>query len=373
MPYLSVYLTCTYLSVRVVKDSLAGRTQAFRLDVAALLLGTAALASVRIPGLAIVVQYLLTFSLADRALAQGATRESKLLRLPAVFGFAAALLALVIAAYPAVWTSPLAGTMAALKYMGGHPWSGCTLTWGQCLPAQHLPWYYLPGWLVVKLPIFALIGLALLPFVRKRISADPLHRIAFGTLAFGSCYLLVAAIVFRPPLYDETRHFLFVYPLLFLMASIGLHTAWPKVSVMIVASSVAVFAWDHVRLYPYQYIYFNEAARFLDIDSLFDTDLRGASSRELAGAIAAQRLATAGAGCIFAEPAHLYRPFIGSQLCVRDLGDAYKYPPEGSFVVAAYKRELSVLPGTCRPIAQVSRTLPLSERKMTLALAGRCE
>src|SRR5438132_95869 len=65
-PFMSVYLICTYLSLKLVKRHLhnasASRSVA---DLAGLACATAALVSIRIPGLMILVQYAFTFALAD--------------------------------------------------------------------------------------------------------------------------------------------------------------------------------------------------------------------------------------------------------------------------------------------------------------------
>src|SRR5205814_5768493 len=109
---------------------------------------------------------------------------------------------------------------------------------------------------------------------------DPFQRIAYLTLLFGSLYMLIAVIVLRSHLYDETRQLLFIYPLLFLLGSVALYVASRKLALTAALLSLAMFTWDQSRLHPYQYVYFNEAARFFNIDELFETDYWGASGRE---------------------------------------------------------------------------------------------
>jgi hypothetical protein len=114
----------------------------------------------------------------------------------------------------------------------------------------------------------------------KRICRDPFHRIAYLTLLFGSVYVLIVIIPLRARLYDETRQLLFIYPLLFLLAFIAIYLVSRKLVLVAAVLTVGIFCWDQARLYPYQYVYFNEFGRFLDIDSLFETDYWGISARE---------------------------------------------------------------------------------------------
>jgi len=86
--------------------------------------------------------------------------------------------------------------------------------------------------------------------------------------------MLIAIVVMRSHLYDETRQLLFVYPLLFLTGSVALYVMSRKLAPVAALLSFAIFVWDQVQLHPYQYVYFNEVARFLDIDRLFETEAK---------------------------------------------------------------------------------------------------
>jgi hypothetical protein len=372
IPYLSAYLLCTFLSIRLARHHLDGATGSLRADGLALVLATALLASIRIPGLLIVAQYLFTFALVDRATGSASPPRAPLLRARSVTGFLAILLALVVAAYPVMWLDPLGGLIGAAEYMGGHPWVGCTLTWGTCMDAQDLPASYVPGWLVVKLPLLVLLGLAAAPFAYPRIAPDPLRRVAFLTLVFGAFYLVAWAVLARTPLYDETRQLLFVYPLMFLLACVALHALSRPLSLAAAALSVALFAWDDVALHPYQYVWFNGAARFLDIDRLFLTDYWAESGREMGRLIDGRPEITRDTECIYASPFDHYRPFIAAGQCVKPFAEFNREPPTGQYVFAFHTRLRFRVPGICRQVAEVARTFPLSGQKATMALAFRC-
>ncbi len=371
VPYMAAWLACTWLSLRLVRHHLAGKGWRFG-EGLALALATALLASIRITGLLILAQLLFTFALADRAAGSAVPARGRLLRPAPSLAFFALVMTLVVAAYPVLWPDPIQGLFGAVKYMGEHPWNGCTLTWGECMRAQELPATYLPSWLVVKLPLVALVGIALAPFAYPRIAADTFRRVGFLTLAFGSLYLVAYAVVARTPLYDESRQFLFVYPLLFLLACVALDALSRPLALGAAALAVAMFAGDDLQLNPYQYVYFNEAARFLDVDRLFLTDYWAESGREMGRLIAADAKLTRDVECIYAQPIDHFRPFLGGGRCVKEFAEFNRQPPRGWYILAYHTRIRFKLPGVCDESAEVARTFPLSGRKATMAVAHRC-
>ena len=377
LPYASVYLLCTYLSVRISKARIEGRVRARLGDMAALLLATALLVAIRIPGVVILAQYSITFVaaeiLAKRNGASGGWRSGA----TSVIAFLLLMFLLVIAAYPAFWLHPLRGPVEALRFMLKHPGDTCTLTWGTCMWAQSLPWTYLPGWLLVKLPLFGLSGLALAALMWRRILADPAKAVAVLALVVGVSYPLVSGIAFRAVFYDETRQLLFVYPLILVLACAGWRALSKRAAAFAALASLAGFVADDVALAPYQYAYVNEAARFLRVERLFDTDYWGASGRELSAAVSPILRAAPDAPCVFAEPAHLYRPFLPKGVCVRELAELDRRPAPAAYLVATYNRRMRFSgwrpdrPG-CQRVAVVSRRYPVSGQRIDLASAYLC-
>src|SRR2546430_4778641 len=128
-PFMAVYLVCTYLSLRLVRRHLRSRAGWFRADVAGLACATAALASIRIPGLMILVQYAFTFGIADHS--KSLWTRSKILTWQKITYFFAILVPLVVLAFPAVWLNPLREIFAGIRFVGWYDQPGCTLTWGQ--------------------------------------------------------------------------------------------------------------------------------------------------------------------------------------------------------------------------------------------------
>jgi hypothetical protein len=338
--------------------------------VVGLAFATAALTSIRIPGLMILVQYAFTFALADYCSRD--LKKARLWRWRNVAWFCTVLVALVVIVFPAVWLNPLGEIFAGMKYVGWFYQPGCTLTWGECMK-PYASVAYLSDWLVVKLPIVILAGIAFVPFALKKIWRDPFHRIAYLTLLFGSVYVLIVIIPLRARLYDETRQLLFIYPLLFLLAFIAMYFASQRLALVAAVLALGMFFWDQLRLYPYQYVYFNEFGRFLDIDRLFETDYWGISAREHARVLQADSRFMTGLNCLYAEPIELYRPFMDPNTCVQTL-DALTASPSRNGVVVAVTCSPNRFeaPTTCRQIASVTRKLPLTSRVITMSAAYYC-
>lgn len=79
--------------------------------------------------------------------------------------------------------------------------------------------------------------------------------------------------------------------------------------------------------------------------------------------------------CIYADPDDLYRPFIDPRICVQGLlGFRYLQDiPQRNFVVATYARSRMKMPPNCYQFSALTRTLPLSNRVITMAVAYRCD
>ena len=112
-PFMSVYLICTYLSLRLVKTQLKG-VSLLGGQIAGLGIATAALASIRIPGVMIILQYGFTFFLTD--LGKGRTTP-RIVRPSNVLLFCVLMFPLVVLAYPALWRNPVQELFNAMKFM----------------------------------------------------------------------------------------------------------------------------------------------------------------------------------------------------------------------------------------------------------------
>lgn len=147
-----------------------------------------------------------------------------------------------------------------------------TILDGTVMKNGAVPGTYLSRYLLVRLPEFFLLGLALaligglrlLPRLRyavARRAALPWLPVVLAAV-FPIAYTLLAA----PPLYNGIRHFTFLLPPLAVLAGIGLIAAWLRAARwphgrVLAAVGCIVLAVGHLvtlaRLHPYEYVAYN--------------------------------------------------------------------------------------------------------------------
>lgn len=81
------------------------------------------------------------------------SRQSPAKRLLPLFACAATAGAALILLYPIGWSDPIRFFLDAVRHLTHYPWNGGVLFFGREYPASHVPWYYLPGWMAVTLPV----------------------------------------------------------------------------------------------------------------------------------------------------------------------------------------------------------------------------
>jgi len=279
-------------------------------------------------------------------------------------------------AYPVMWQSPYE-FIKGLQFMGAHPWTGCTLTLGECMPSQRLPYTYIPAWLMVKLPLFALLGLLVLPWMifsrfhkKQGISVMPLMILALSIVAI---YALL--IIKGSTLFDEIRHVLFIAPILFIVGAVALYLLSKKLATAIIVATLALFVVDNVKMYPYQYVWFNEVARFSNINQNFETDWWGSSLRRLARKVNQNATDFSKTQCIYADPAHLMGPFLNKNdfPCINNASALAAHSPT-PYLYAAYVRGTGLsLPRGCKLIYVEKFSLAFAPKPIEVGKLGYCE
>ncbi len=159
-------------------------------------------------------------------------------------------------------------------------------------------WDYLPHYFGIKIPVL-ILALVLLAAVVATVWWVRRARTPVSLAQRNVTLVLVAAVVAPPTyaivvgsvVYDGLRHFLFLVPVLAVVAAV-MAACVPRIvgrrpAVVAVTLSLAMGAMvvrqvqAMVRLHPYQYIYFNELVGGLPgADGDYDTDYYGASYKE---------------------------------------------------------------------------------------------
>ena len=279
IPFLCFWTICTYLSINIFDDLAKNKNLNYR-KVLLISFLSAFLLSIRISGILIFIQYFLTtiiflhISKANLGFFIKSNYKKIILFFFSVILFTYSL-------YPIFWKNPLL-FFEAINYMGNYFNNVCTLTLGKCMYSSNLEATYIPIWLLVKLPFLILFGLILLPFTEKKIFEKRDNLIIFGTLLLSSFFIPFILILKKVNLYDELRHVLFIFPMIFILGVVSLYIFSRKIFYTLSLLTISLFLIENVKIYPYQYAWFNTPSRIMNLSKNFELDYWGISGKELA-------------------------------------------------------------------------------------------
>ena len=308
IPFLSIWVVCTYLSFNIF-EKLLERNALNYSNVLLLAISTAFLLSIRVAGVLILFQYLITFIIFISSSKINLSSFFKKFYLKLVI-FLFFLIFFTYILYPVFWINPLS-IVAAVKQMASFYNDVCTNTLGTCMYAKNLPPTYIPIWLSVKLPLFILIGILLIPFTEKKIFIDKKKIIFFGTILGTSIFIPLILIFKKVHLYDELRHIMFLIPLLFILGSVSLYIFSKKIFYVAGFLTLSLFIFENIRINPYQYVWFNLPSRYIDLTNKFELEYQGISGKEIAKHISSLKTENL---CILVSPKHTVKPFLDPKL-----------------------------------------------------------
>lgn len=191
----------------------------------------------------------------------------------------------------------------AVRGTTSNPYLGANLFRGSSISASHLPWDYVPTWIVITTPVVVtvlfLVGSAA---AAVQVARQP-REYFFGekqrdVLVLGWFFMpVVGCMVLRPTLYDGWRHLFFVYPAMIYLAAIGMETiaryaeTWAgdarrrtadavlTVALLLCLTPVVNFM---VKNHPFEHLYFNRFAGkdMQQVKQRFELDYWGLSYRK---------------------------------------------------------------------------------------------
>ncbi|MGH6664490.1 MAG: glycosyltransferase family 39 protein [Pseudolabrys sp.] len=178
--------------------------------------------------------------------------------------------AIMAAAWPWSALAPL-NPMRGLVDFGEFHYHIRTVLDGRVYEMGEVPRWYVPAYLLIKLPLIMLAGagIALLFILRPGKAAARWHRRRAETalLAFIAAFPVLCEVIERGPAFTGLRHFLFVVPTFAVLAGIGLDwllmrgeaygRVWARTAFAMIG---AVLLWNAsilVALHPYEYLYYN--------------------------------------------------------------------------------------------------------------------
>ena len=189
---------------------------------------------------------------------------------------------IMIAAWPWSAMAPL-NPLRGLIDFGNFHYQIHTMLDGRIYTMADVPRWYVPSYLLFKVPLLILTGAATAMATVLRPAGAPGRRSETALLAFIAAFPVICIVVERGPAFTGLRHFLFVVPVFAALAGIGFNALLAQCETrrrwLTNAAAVAMIAallWNAgmmVRLHPYQYLFFNPlvgglagAARQYDTD-----------------------------------------------------------------------------------------------------------
>ena len=311
IPFLSFWIICTYLSLNLFNRLLENKKVSY-LNVLLFSFLSAYLLSIRISGILIFIQYLITGIIYFHSEKINITIFLKKIYKKFLF-FILSIIFFTFLLYPVFWKNPLL-IFTAIEYMVSYFNDVCTLTWGKCMEAKKLDSTYIPIWLSVKLPLIILAGLLLLPFTEKKIFINKKINVYFGTLLITPFLISIILILKKVHLYDELRQILFLVPLFFMTGIISIYLFSKKIFYFFSIITLSLFLFENIKIYPYQYAWFNTPSRVLNLSKNFELDYWGVSGRELSKEMSTLINQTNNKPCVLVSPLWTIKHFLNQEV-----------------------------------------------------------
>ncbi len=338
MPFLCAWIISTYLSIKIFIKIHKNSNISF-LDIFLISLTTSFLISIRILGILILLQYLITFVITSR-LTKESIIEIVRINIFKLFLFILFTFLLIIFFNPIFWFNPLL-FFDSINQMRNIQYGVCTLTLGNCMDALNLPSSYIFIWLFFKLPLLAFVGFILFPFIEKKIFNDSKNQIIIGSILLTIVSIIFLFIFFDVNQYDELRHVLFLFSLILIVSFSIIYFFSKKIILFISVLSIFYFVIQNVNMYPYQYTWFNLFGNFVDISKNFEVDYWGVSGKNIAKRINNNdKILSIKDKCIYVSPKHVVEPFIDNDFnCVKPFFSIYPKSDE-KYILIKYMRNI---------------------------------
>ena len=220
-----------------------------------------------------------------------------------LFGYGVMTAALLPLAWPVLQIDFVGVVGDAVRGTTSNPYLGSNLFRGRSISAAHLPWDYVPTWIVITTPVvvtalFLVGSAAALVMVARQPREYFFEEKQRDLLVLGWFFMpVVGCMVLRPTLYDGWRHLFFVYPAMVYLAAIGMETivryaethagasrrrathAVLTVGLLLCLAPVVSFM---VKNHPLEHLYFNRFAGsdMQGIKQRFELDYWGLSYRK---------------------------------------------------------------------------------------------
>ncbi|HEX7585281.1 MAG TPA: tetratricopeptide repeat protein, partial [Prolixibacteraceae bacterium] len=182
-----------------------------------------------------------------------------------LFGISIAGYLLGLLTWPYALQNPLLNPWKSYQVMTHYPVTVRQIFEGRFEWSDFHPWYYLPKYMAITIPIIVFSGLIAF-FLNTKKDYTSNQKIQLMLLGFTIVFPIAFVLLKQSNLYGSWRHFLFVYPGIILLAALGIHAflfRFKQRFVRIAAIGLLlVLAVHPLRFmaanHPYYYLYYNQ-------------------------------------------------------------------------------------------------------------------
>lgn len=288
IPFALGYISGIYFTCRLMSNE--GRTSSF--DVIFLILSIAFSIGIRAGGF-ILICFLFLFWLAvyglelihrGQEVIPGALRKLGLIVLISCTGYLAGLLL-----WPYGLTGPLLHTFESYKVMLHYPDTFRQIFEGKMEWSDYMPWYYLPKFMLITIPVVVFLGLSSFILYINKILRSSGKQLSFLFILITIILPVLFVIVNKSNLYSGWRQFLFIYPGIIILSAAGISYLIRHIEMRIMRIAV-ILSFILISLDPllfiikypvYSYLYYNQSVGGLNgASGNFETDYYFISQKE---------------------------------------------------------------------------------------------
>lgn len=367
IPFMSVWLICTYYSLKILK-SFVEKDELINKDFLILSILTSFLLSIRISGVLIFIQYFSLFLITIHTLKIDFLIFLKKIY-KKVFLFLICFIFFFYLLHPNFWNNPLL-IIDSFKFASNHTQTVCTLTLGECMKTQDLPPTYIPIWLLFKLPIIILLGLALFPLIEKKLFINKLNIIILGSLILSVFSIIFSLIIFKINMYDEIRQILFLIPIILIISLLSIYSFNKRIAFFSLSIFSLFFIFQNFKIYPYNYIWLNNLSSFSKVSGVFELDYWGVSNKRIGNFLFENGYNNE---CIISNTNNRIDIFLNSKKkCFKNFNQLHKKNERPFYAILTERALDKGVPNNCENLHNETLRLNFSNEELILAKIFRC-
>lgn len=264
IPFALAYISSIYYSIRVI----FAETKPLKKEIVLLILSIGLSVGIRAGGFLVIFYFgflILLKAITEAIQQKKADRAYLKKQLMLFFGVALSGYALGLVLWPYAWQNPVINPWKSYEVMTHFPTTVRQIFEGRFDWSDFHPWYYLPKYMALTIPILVLSGVVAF-FLNAKKNYPATLKLQLLFIAFTIVFPVVFVLLKQSNLYGAWRHFLFIYPGIILFSALGTYALLIRyknrlirISVLITLLGLSVHPLKFMAAnHPYYYLYYNQ-------------------------------------------------------------------------------------------------------------------